>query len=898
MKNEVYLIDGSAYIYRAYHAIRPLSTSKGLPTHAIFGFVGIVHRLLREKDPRHIAVAFDSRGPVFRHRIYDQYKANRPPMPDDLAAQIPYIKAFVSACNIVQLELDDVEADDIIASATHLLAGQGHSVIIVSSDKDLMQLVGGPVVMWDPMKDKLVDPAEVMKKYNVGPERLLDVFALIGDSSDNVPGVAGIGPKTAEKLINEYGSLDEVYAHLDSIKSKKVKERLTQDRDLAYLSRQLITLKKDVEIPGDINHYRLRPVNDDALQSLYRELEFAKFIKEDGVVPEGVRTVATEGFRTVRTTEDLAALERALSTGSLVVVDTETTSLNTRKAELVGISLCVESDTSWYVPVGHRLADGNRAPGQLELPLVQKVLEPFLVSEELPKLAHNLKYDYAVFLKNCGIRFQGPLVDTMIAAYLLDPTRRSLKLDDLCLEYSHLQMTPFSTVVAGDKREEAFAYVDIEAACHYSCEDVHGTYLLWQKFEPRLTELDLLSLFRDMEMPLVPVLVDMETAGIRIDPEILTNLSREFTGKLSGLEQEIYRLAGEEFNIQSPKQLGAILFDRMRLPYGRKTKTGYSTDIKVLEKLALRHELPARIIDYRTLAKLLSTYVEKLAGLMDKKTGRVHTSFNQTVTATGRLSSSNPNLQNIPIRSEDGNRIRRAFIPAKGHVFLSADYSQIDLRVLAHYSKDPILIRSFRDGEDVHARTAAEIFSVSPLLITQEMRRVAKSINFGIVYGMSSFGLSEQLGIGRKEAHTFIERYFNLYRGVKIFMGEVIEQARNQGFVTTLLNRRREVPDIRSKNKTRREFAERTALNTPIQGTAADIIKLAMLEAVEALSEAGLDARLLLQIHDELVFEVPDEQVAVTKKIVREAMESVFLLDVPLTVNLEVGRSLAKGEDN
>ncbi len=894
MKKEVYLVDGSAYIYRAYHAISPLSNSSGMPTHAVFGFVNMIHRLLREKEPQYLIVAFDSRGPVFRNVMYDQYKANRPPMPDDLAVQIPYIKKFVTACNIPLLEKEGVEADDIIATATKLLSGQGYDVIIVSSDKDLLQLVGGRVVMWDPMKDKMIDSGEVHQKYNVGPERLLDVFALIGDSSDNVPGVAGIGPKTAEKLINEYGSLDELYGNLDSMKTSKMKERLVGSRDLAFLSRQLISLKMDVDLSETIEDYQIQSPHDEQLQDLYRELEFTRFIK-DTTGLKGAKPVPTEGFCLVQTVRQLNDLIDELAKASLLVLDTETTSLDTRLAQLVGLSLCMDQEKSWYIPVGHRKENGELAEGQLNIGTVLSSLKPFFESSTLPKLGHNLKYDYAVLQNSCAIRLQGPLLDTMIAAYLIDPTRRSLKLDDLCRELD-LEMTAFSTVVNGDKRDDAFAYVDIQAACNYSCEDVYGAHHLWRVFEPRLTELDLMRLFSEVEMPLVPILVDMETAGIRIDPEILSRLSREFSEKLVRLEGEIYQLAGEKFNIQSPKQLGRILFDQMRLPYGRKTKTGYSTDMRVLEKLALRHDLPARIIEYRTVAKLLSTYVEKLSELMDKRTGRVYTSFNQTVAATGRLSSTNPNLQNIPIRSEDGNRIRQAFIPAEGHVFLSADYSQIDLRVLAHYSQDPILIKSFRSGEDIHARTAAEIFSVSPMLITSEMRRVAKSINFGIVYGMSAFGLSEQLGIGRKEAHTFIERYFRLYSGVKTFMNEVIEQARNQGFVTTLLHRRREVAEITSKNKTRREFAERIALNTPIQGTAADIIKLAMLAVGKVLVVEKLDAKLLLQIHDELVFEVPLSQVDKTSSLVQKAMESVFPLDVPLTVNMEVGTNLAKGE--
>ncbi|MDR3629345.1 MAG: DNA polymerase I [Desulfocapsaceae bacterium] len=893
MSREVYLIDGSAYIYRAYHAIVPLSNSRGVPTHAVLGFVNIIHRLLKEKKPEYMAVAFDSRGPVFRHEMYPDYKANRPSMPEDLAVQIPYIKRFVAACNIPSFEKPGVEADDIIASASRYLAGQGYEIIIVSSDKDLLQLVGDHVVMWDPMRDRVYDAEEVRKKYNVGPEQLLDCFALIGDSSDNVPGVAGIGPKTAEKLINEHGSLDGVYGQLEKMKASKMKQRLEESRDMAYLSRQLINLKTDVDVSSNIADYCLPRADDEQLQELYKELEFKRLIQDvdtaDAAIP-----VSAAGFRLVQTEEDLQALQDDLAKAVIVTIDTETTSLDTRLAELVGISICTALEQSWYIPVGHRLEDGARAPGQLDLAKVTAALQPFLEASALPKLGHNIKYDYAVILKNCGVRIAGPLRDTMIAAYLLDPTRRSLKLDDLCLECG-LQMTSFAEVVGDDKRDEAFAYVDIRKACLYSCEDVHGALKLWYEYHPRLKEFGLISLFADVEMPLVPVLADMEATGIRIDPEVLSHLFVEFGEKLLRLEREIYLLAGTEFNIQSTKQLGKILFEEMRLPFGRKTKTGYSTDIKVLEKLALRHDLPARIMEYRTVAKLQSTYVDKLTSLMDKRTGRIHTSYNQTVTATGRLSSSNPNLQNIPIRSDDGNRIRAAFIPSQGHVFMSADYSQIDLRVLAHYSRDRVLVEAFNKGEDIHARTAAEIFSVSALLITPEMRRVAKSINFGIVYGMSSYGLSEQLGIGRKEAQTFIDRYFHLYSGVKTFMNDIVELARKQGFVTTLLNRRRELPDINSKNKNSREFAERIALNTPIQGTAADIIKLAMLSVVPVLLREGLGARLLLQIHDELVFEVPQDQVEKTGIAVRQAMESALPLLVPLTVNLEVGKNLAKG---
>jgi len=889
VKEEIYLIDGSAYIYRAYHALAPLSNSKGMQTHAVFGFINILRRLLREKNPRYLAVAFDSRGPVFRHEIYPEYKANRPTMPADLAEQIPFIKQYVAAANICALEQVGVEADDLIASASRRLQHAGYKIVIVSGDKDLLQLVGDDVVMWDPMKAKFMDASEIQKKYNVIPAQLLDCFALIGDSSDNVPGITGIGPKTAEKLINQFGSLDGLFENIGSIPQAKMVDRLVEGRQSAYLAKELITLKSDIPVPESLSAYMLGSPDTDKLREIYTELEFSSFLKEI----EDYRDVSTAGFQCVQTAKELADLVKILEKAELVAFDTETTSLDARTAKLVGLSLCVDLDRAWYIPVGHRDEAGQLLTDQLELSQVVESLGPFLCSPALMKIGHNLKYDYTVMLQSCSLALAGPLCDTLIAAYLLEESGRSLKLDDLCLQRG-IRLTSFETAVAGDKRPDSFAYVDLQTACSYSCEDVYGALLLWREFAPRLEDLQLFDLFANVEMPLVPILARMEIDGVTIDPAVLAELSKEFMHKLAQLERQIYSLAGREFNINSTRQLGQILFDDLQLPYGRKTKTGYSTDVSVLEKLANKHPLPAKILEYRTLAKLQSTYVERLTALQDPLTGRVHTSYNQAVTATGRLSSSNPNLQNIPIRSEDGNRIRQAFVPAEGLVFLSADYSQIDLRVLAHYSQDTALLRAFRAGEDIHARTAAEIFGVSPLLINSEMRRVAKSINFGIVYGMSSFGLSEQLNIGRKEAQTFIDRYFRVYGGVKQFMSDIVAKARKDGYVTTLLNRRRTLPEINSSNRVRREFSERMAINTPIQGTAADIIKLAMLAVDRVIGKEGLSAKLLLQIHDELVFELPSADVETILGSIRSAMEQALPLDVPLVVNCTVGDSLAK----
>ncbi len=889
MKEVVYLIDGSAYIYRAYHAVQPLSNSKGLQTNAVFGFINILRKLLREKKPKFMAVAFDSRGKVFRHDMYPEYKANRPAMPEDLAEQIPYIKEFVASSNILCLEEAGIEADDLIASAAIALSAQGYSVVVVSGDKDLLQLVNESVEMWDPMKDTLMNIAAVEAKYKVSPDRLLDMFALVGDSADNIPGVPGIGPKTAEKLIAEFKTIDGLYAGVDGLKKSKMKEKIIENRETAYLSKELIRLKEDVDVPSVVDLYALKDGDDEKLAALFTELEFTSFLKE---IDTSVK-VETKGFSLVTTIAQLEELISDLFARECVVIDTETTSLDARTAKLVGISLCADLEKAWYIPVGHRGKDNELLQGQLPEDSVKAIVAPLLQAEGVMKVGHNLKYDYTVLDQHWGVALGGQLADTMIAAHLLEVPGRSLKLDDLCFDRGY-RLTPFKEVVAKSGGGDSFAYVGLDDACNYSCEDVYGTLILWNEFKELLDGKDLTSLFYDLEMPLVSILAEMEVRGICVDENLLKELSVEFAEKLIDIESRIYILAGQEFNINSPRQLGQILFEELNLPHGRKTKTGYSTDVKVLEKLAAVHELPALILEYRTLAKLQSTYVDKLATMQDAVTGRIHTSFNQAVTATGRLSSSNPNMQNIPIRGEEGNRIRQAFIPASGHVFLSADYSQIDLRVLAHYSQDKALLEAFNGGDDIHARTAAQIFGVSPLLVTTDMRRVAKSINFGIVYGMSSFGLSSQLNISRKDAQTFIDRYFQHYAGVKQFMTDIVLRAREDGYVTTLLHRRRAVPEIDAKNKMRREFAERMAINTPIQGTAADIIKLAMLRVEKSLAKSGIPANLLLQIHDELVFEVPEDQVDAATEVIREAMEGAMKLDVPLVVNVEVGRNLAK----
>lgn len=883
----VYLIDGNAYIHRAYHAISPLSNQEGLPTHAAFGFTRILKRVLQEKNPRRLAIAFDTKGPTFRHEIYPDYKGNRPSMPDDLVVQVPYIKEIVQAHNILSLEQEGVEADDLLASMTAELTRQGLPVIIVSGDKDLLQLVCDTVSVWDPMQDKFMDSKAIREKYGVEPQQLLDFFSLIGDKSDNVPGVPGVGPKSAAKFIQEYGSLDELYENIASLKKSKVKENLISSQDQAMISRQLISLKDDLQTPA-LQEYTLKEPDNEKLAEIFTFLGFKSLVPE----VKKFTSLNHEDFHLLDSVDELTALAAKIKTAPYLVIDTETTSLNTLNAELVGISLAIDDKEAYYLPISHQDLDGGSPAGQIPLPAVSEILAPFLQNEKLPKLGHNLKYDYAVLARH-NLKMAGPLWDTLLASYLVDPTRRSHKLDTLSEEYLNIKMTSFTEVTERNNTDN-FRFVPLKEAADYSCEDVACTRKLWQYLEPQLDSLNLWPLFSQVEIRLIPILADMERNGILLDCKILASLSKEFEGQLQKLSRQIYEQAGCEFNINSPGQLAEILFNQLQLPHGRKTKTGYSTDMKVLEKLAASHKLPRLIIEYRNLAKLKSTYVDKLPTLVDHKTCRLHTSFNQAVTATGRLSSSEPNLQNIPIRTEEGQRIRAAFIPAPGHLFLAADYSQIDLRVLAHYSGDQTLIEAFCAGDDIHQQTAAQIFRISPEFVTNQMRQVAKSINFGIVYGMSAFGLSEQLRISRKEAATFIERYFELYPGVKQFMTDIVNKARLEGFVTTLLGRRRRLPDINSSNKMQRESAERTAMNTPIQGTAADIIKMATINVDKQLKDLNLQGKLILQIHDELILEVPEKEIERTKMMAKGEMETVLDLAVPLTVNITVSDNLAK----
>ncbi|MBW1646005.1 MAG: DNA polymerase I [Deltaproteobacteria bacterium] len=880
---KIYLIDGSSLIYRAYHALPPLTTSSGQPTNAVYGFANMILKLLADEQPEHVVVVMDAKGPTWRHRLYPAYKATRPPMPPDLVQQLPYFRRLLEALRIPVLVRENYEADDLIATLTRQARAAGYQVVIVSGDKDLMSLVGDGVVMVDTLKEKTYTPEEVAARHGVTGERLLDMLALAGDKSDNVPGVPGIGPKSAVKLLQEYGSLDNILTRADDIKRTGWREKITANREQARLSRTLVTMDDRVPLEFDPQTLRRGEADKEKLQALLHELEFYSLAKK----LVGQKPISREGYRLVLDRELLTEIAARLRQAGSFAIDTETTARQPMAAQLVGISLCCDADEAWYIPVAHR-ETGEAV--QLDLAVVKEILGPVLAEAGIGKWGHNIKYDYIV-LEEAGLPLAGIEFDTMVASYVLNPGRHSHSLAAVAQEILQHTPTEFKDVVGRGRQAVTFDQVDLDTARDYACEDAHLTFLLQRELAPRLAAAGLESLFQDLEMPLVLVLARMEMAGVKIDSDLLQSLSREYEAKLAAMEVEIHSLAGVEFNINSPKQLAAVLFERLNLPVLKKTKTGPSTNVEVLNELAAHHPLPAKILAYRSLAKLKSTYLDALPKLVNPKTGRVHTSYNQTVAATGRLSSSDPNLQNIPIRGEDGANIRRAFIAEGENLLLSADYSQVELRILAHLSGDPELLKAFERGDDIHALTAARIFNVLPLMVTDAMRREAKVVNFGVLYGMSPFGLARELHIDRETAKAYIDNYFATYRRVKDYFAGLVAAAEKKGYVETMLGRRRYLPEIRSRNPHQREMARRMAVNSPIQGSAADLIKLAMIRLDEQLRREGWQARMIMQVHDELVFEVPPAEAEPLREIVRRQMTGVVELRVPLVVEIGVGRN-------
>ena len=879
----LFLIDGSSYIYRAYFAIRHLSNSQGMATNAIYGFTNMLLKVIRELKPDQLAVIFDSKGPTFRKEIYPDYKANRAAMPEDLVPQIPYIKRVVQAFNLPGIEMPGYEADDIIATLAKKFSAEGMEVTVVTGDKDLMQIVDDHIQLLDTMKDKVYGPAEVTERFG-GADKVVEVQALSGDSSDNIPGVPGIGEKTAKMLIDEYGDVETLLANLDQLKGKR-RDNLENYADLARLSKKLVTLVDNLDLKVDDHNFTLAEPDREALTELFKECEFYKLLQEFSIDTKD--RAESAGYRAVLTESDLDELVAALEQSERFAFDTETTSLDAMRADLVGLSFAVTAGEAWYVPVGHHYLG---MPEQLPLDRVLEAVRPLLASPRQLKIGQNLKYDILV-LARAGIEVGAPIYDTMLASYLANPATRSHGMDNLAAELLNYHTISYSEVAGSGKKQIGFEEVEVEKATTYAAEDADITLRLYEKLVPMVTEQHQDGLLNDVEMPLLQILAGMERAGIRINPEFLGGLSADMEKKLAVLEAEIHQLAGGPFNIGSPKQLGEVLFENLGLPKGKKTKTGWSTDVEVLNKLAEDHEIAAKILDYRSLMKLKGTYTDALPKLIHPETGRIHTSFNQAVTATGRLSSSDPNLQNIPIRTEEGRRIREGFIPSDGCVLLSADYSQVELRILAHMADEPALKEAFARGEDIHRSTASEVLGLFPEMVTDEQRRAAKAINFGVVYGISAFGLAKQLGINRREAQQFIDTYFERYPGIRTFMDTCIAEAREKMYVTTLLGRRCAIPEINSKNGAVRGYAERNAINYPVQGSAADIIKLAMVKIAARLADQGLKSRMLLQVHDELVFDVPQAELEEVSALVKSEMQGAVDLTVPLLVEVGSGRN-------
>lgn len=890
-KNEtVYLIDGNSYIHRAYHAIGHLSNSKGLPTNAIYGFTKMLLKLIEEKSPAYIAVVLDAKGPTFRHELYKDYKATRPPMPEDLVEQLPYIWSVIRGLNVRLIEMSGYEADDIIGTLARMGEEKAFNIVIVTGDKDFRQIISSRISLWDTMKDKVTDYSLFLTEYGVEPHQIIDMMGLSGDSSDNIPGVPGVGEKTALNLIKEYGNLENVYEHISEISKKKLKENLEGSHEDAILSKKLVTIDRYVPIREDIEDLKAGEPKKDDLTRIFQELEFKSLFEQFSNDRSHLKVPQENDYQLCLTEEDIISLAEKIKDKGMVSIDTETTSSDPHRASLVGISFSLEEGKACYIPVGHVYLG---APRQVACSRVLELFKAILEDENIIKIGQNIKYD-ALVLKYHGVELKGIAFDTMIASYVIDPGLRQHNLDYLAGHYLDHRMIAFHDVVGRGEAEIDFSGVEVTRAMQYSCEDADITLRLKSILDNRLKADLNQDLFYNIEMKLLPALMDMELAGILIDAPFFKEMSRLFSGKLRDIQQMIFQQAGTEFNINSPQQMGFILFEKLGLPTQKKTiKTkSYSTDVKVLNKLASSgYEIPGLILQFRTLSKLKSTYLDALVKLVNPSTGRIHTSFNQTVAATGRLSSSNPNMQNIPIRGEEGREIRKGFVAEEGHVLLSADYSQVELRLFAHYSGDDALIDAFEKGEDIHSRTASEILGIPRHEVTPDKRRIAKAINFGIIYGMGYRKLSDELGIDEKTARDYIDSYYNRYKGVARYREDIIGKAVKNGYVTTLFNRRRYLPEIRSENARLRSEAERIAVNTPIQGTAADLIKKAMINIHGGLKKQGFKTRMLLQVHDELLFEVPEDEIRIVKPFIKKEMEEVYKLDVPLKVDISFGKN-------
>ena len=886
----IILVDGSSFLYRAFHAMPNLMNSKRQPTGAVYGIVNMLKNLLKEHDPESMAVIFDAPGKTFRDDIYKEYKANRSSMPDDLRQQVDWVNEIVEALGLPLLSIKGVEADDVIGTFAREAEEKNIAVLICSGDKDLSQLVTENVQVSDTMKGVTYDIEGVKEKMGVYPHQVIDYLALIGDTSDNIPGVPKVGPKTAAKWLEEHGSLDEIIKHADEVKGK-VGEYLRDSLEQIPLSHQLATIKTDVELNQSVEELALKEPDEEKLKQMYAELEFKTWLSNLGGVVHEKPTFDRDKTEIVFTEKQLKDWIKHLKSCDVFALDTETTSLNSLEAELVGISFS-DGKKAAYVPVGHAY---ENVKDQLDINLVLAILKPLLESNKPAKILQNLKYDLAVF-RNYDINIGNAQFDTMLESYVLDSTASRHDMDTLALKHLGHKTIHYEDIAGKGKDQKRFDEIEIETAAPYAGEDAAITYQLHEALWPSLKKTkSLKTVFEEIEMPLIRVLESIERNGVKINVEKLNIQSQELTKQTQQLVAQAHDLAGKEFNLSSPKQIQEILFEEQNLPILKKTPKGQpSTAEDVLQELAVDYELPALILQHRSLSKLKSTYTDKLPLLVNPETGRIHTSYHQAVAATGRLSSADPNLQNIPIRSAEGRRIREAFEPEDGNILLAADYSQIELRIMAHLSQDKGLLDAFAKGEDVHRATASEVFDTEVAKVTDDQRRNAKAINFGLIYGMSSFGLGQQLGISRQQAQEYIDLYFDRYPGVKKYMDETREKAHETGFVETVFGRRLYLPEINSSNFNRRQYAERTAINAPMQGTAADIIKKAMIKAYTQLPKISKQTKMIMQVHDELVLEVPEKDINKVNAAISEIMSSVADLSVPLLVDSGVGESWAQ----
>jgi DNA polymerase I len=889
-KTPFVLVDGSSYFFRAFHALPPLTNSEGHPTGAVYGVVNMIRRLLKDTSPTQFAIIFDAPGKTFRHDMYPDYKANRPPMPDDLRRQFDPLINTLKALGFPLLIIEGVEADDVIGTLATTASAQNMPVLISTGDKDMAQLVNPNVTLINTMNRKVLDPEGVFTKFGVRPDQIIDYLALTGDTSDNIPGVPQCGPKTAAKWLQAHDTLDNLITHADTI-GGKIGDRLRESLAILPLSRQLTTIKTDVKLPITLDELKPSPPNRDALLSLARTLEVNVWLKEWGSAEQSKNKTPTLPannqplpFDVIRNQAELDIWIARLDKASFCCIDTETTSLNPLDASLVGIALAVDSNCAAYIPLAHT----DNSP-QLALSHVLATLKPYLESPTLPKIGQNLKYDYAV-LKQYQINLAPIAYDTMLESYVLNSTSGRHNFDALAQRYLNHETIPYEAVTGRGKKAIRFDEVPVDQAAPYAAEDAQITFKLHEALYPKLDN-TLKQVLEHIEMPLVPILADIERHGVLIDTKQLEAHGTALSARIDALAEKAYALAGEAFNLNSPKQLQEIFYEKLNLPVLSKTPKGQpSTAESVLQTLALDYPLPAVILEYRSLAKLMSTYIEALPKCIHANTGRVHTSYNQAVTATGRLSSSNPNLQNIPVRNQEGRRIREAFIAPTNCLLLASDYSQIELRIMAHLSDDAGLKRAFEHDWDVHAATASEIFSTPLEAVTKEQRRRAKAINFGLIYGMSAFGLAKQLGVSRDEAKAYIKRYFERYPGVLEYMEKTRDMAHTQGYVETCFGRRLYLPEINASNKMRQQAAERTAINAPMQGTAADIIKKAMI-AIAGWQQTpeGQGARMIMQVHDELVFEVQETAIQTATDAIKTHMEQAAVLSVPLRVSIGIG---------